>query len=56
MTLAPLRFGLIGTGYWARIAHAPALASTEGIELAARLGPGPAGRGIARGGARGHRV
>ena len=34
MTLAPLRFGLVGTGYWARIAHAPALASTEGIELA----------------------
>ena len=33
MTLAPLRFGLVGTGYWARIAHAPALASTEGIEL-----------------------
>jgi predicted dehydrogenase len=34
MTSAPLRFGLVGTGYWARIAHAPALASTEGIELA----------------------
>jgi predicted dehydrogenase len=33
MTSAPLRFGLVGTGYWARIAHAPALASTEGIEL-----------------------
>ena len=34
MTSLPLRFGLVGTGYWARIAHAPALASTEGIELA----------------------
>src|SRR5256884_6037552 len=34
VTLAPLRLGLVGTGYWARIAHAPALASTEGIELA----------------------
>ena len=34
MTSAPLKFGLVGTGYWARIAHAPALASTEGIELA----------------------
>ncbi len=34
MTSAPLRFGLVGTGYWARTAHAPALASTEGIELA----------------------
>jgi predicted dehydrogenase len=41
MTLAPLRFGLIGTGYWARIAHAPALASTEGIELAAVWGRDP---------------
>jgi predicted dehydrogenase len=35
---APLRFGLVGTGYWARITHAPALASTEGIELAAVWG------------------
>ncbi len=29
-----LRFGLVGTGYWARIAHAPALASGPGIEFA----------------------
>jgi predicted dehydrogenase len=36
--LASLRFGLVGTGYWARIAHAPALASTEGIEFAAVWG------------------
>jgi predicted dehydrogenase len=34
----PLRFGLIGTGHWAQIAHAPALASTEGIEFAAVWG------------------
>ena len=33
-----LRFGLVGTGHWARIAHAPALASTEGIEFAAVWG------------------
>jgi predicted dehydrogenase len=29
----PLRCGLVGTGHWAQIAHAPALASTEGIEF-----------------------
>jgi predicted dehydrogenase len=34
----PLRFGLAGTGHWARITHAPALASTAGIELAAVWG------------------
>ena len=39
--MAPLRFGLVGTGYWARIAHAPALALTEGIELAAVWGRDP---------------
>lgn len=38
MASTPLRFGLVGTGHWARIAHAPALASTEGIELAAVWG------------------
>ncbi len=41
MTSAPLRFGLVGTGYWARIAHAPALASAEGIELTAVWGRDP---------------
>lgn len=35
---APIRFGLVGTGYWARVVHAPALASTPGIELAAVWG------------------
>ena len=34
----PLRFGLAGTGYWARTAHAPALASTDGIEFTAVWG------------------
>ena len=33
-----LRFGLVGTGHWARITHARALASTEGIEFAAVWG------------------
>ena len=41
MTSAPLRFGLVGTGYWARITHAPALAATEDIELAAVWGRDP---------------
>ncbi|HEY2575622.1 MAG TPA: Gfo/Idh/MocA family oxidoreductase [Streptosporangiaceae bacterium] len=36
-----MRFGLVGTGYWARITHAPALASTEGIEFAAVWGRDP---------------
>src|SRR6059058_4044004 len=33
-----LRFGLVGTGHWAWITHAPALASTDGIEFAAVWG------------------
>jgi predicted dehydrogenase len=37
-TVRPLRFGLVGTGHWARITHAPALASTDGIEFAAVWG------------------
>jgi len=28
---APLRFGLVGTGYRARITHAPALARVDGV-------------------------
>jgi predicted dehydrogenase len=36
--LRSLRFGLVGTGYWARVAHARALASTPGIEFAAVWG------------------
>jgi predicted dehydrogenase len=33
-----LRFGLVGTGHWARVAHARALASVPGIEFAAVWG------------------
>ena len=40
-TSRPLRFGLVGTGYWARITHAPALARTEGAELTAVWGRDP---------------
>jgi predicted dehydrogenase len=36
-----VRFGLVGTGYWARIAHAPALAGTEGVEFAGIWGRAP---------------
>jgi predicted dehydrogenase len=35
---APLRFGLVGTGYWARVTHAPALAAADGVELTAVWG------------------
>jgi len=34
----PLRFGLVGTGYWARITHAPALAAADGTQLTAVWG------------------
>jgi len=37
----PLKFGLAGTGYWARIVHAPALAATAGIDLTAVWGRNP---------------
>jgi predicted dehydrogenase len=33
-----MRFGLVGTGFWARITHAPALASTNGSTLSAVWG------------------
>ena len=36
-----MRFGLVGTGYWARVTHAPALACTEGAELTAVWGRDP---------------
>jgi predicted dehydrogenase len=38
---AAIRFGLVGTGHWARVVHAPALASSPGIELAAVWGRNP---------------
>lgn len=40
-SVTPLRFGLAGTGYWARTVHAPALTSTAGIELAVVWGRNP---------------
>ncbi|MGH3409270.1 MAG: Gfo/Idh/MocA family protein [Streptosporangiaceae bacterium] len=40
-TVNPLRCGLVGTGHWARITHAPALASTEGIVFAGVWGRSP---------------
>ena len=33
-----MRFGLVGTGYWANSVHAPALASTRGVRLASVWG------------------
>ncbi|KJK42696.1 hypothetical protein UK23_35995 [Lentzea aerocolonigenes] len=36
-----MRFGLIGTGFWASFTHAPALASTPGCTLAAVWGRNP---------------
>jgi predicted dehydrogenase len=36
-----MRFGLVGTGYWAKMTHAPALASTPGAELTAVWGRDP---------------
>ena len=33
-TQRPMRFGLVGTGPWASTVHGPALADTDGIELA----------------------
>jgi predicted dehydrogenase len=41
MPTQSMRFGLVGTGHWARITHAPALASTNGIEFTAVWGRDP---------------
>ncbi len=51
-----LRFGLVGTGYWARITHAAALSQAEGIEFHAVWGRDPAAAGALAGnhGARAH--
>jgi predicted dehydrogenase len=38
----PLRFGLVGTGHWAQVAHARALADSPGIDFAAVWGRNPA--------------
>ena len=48
----PLRFGLVGTGYWARTTHAPSLASSDGIEFVAVWGRNPDGGPL--GGSRRH--
>ena len=40
-----LSFGLAGTGFWAQAVHAPALASTTGIELSAVWGRNPLAAG-----------
>jgi predicted dehydrogenase len=42
VTDSPLRCGLVGTGHWAQINHAPALASTDGIQFTAVWGRDPA--------------
>jgi len=36
--IAPLRFGLVGTGYWAQETHARSITATEGIEFSAVWG------------------
>jgi predicted dehydrogenase len=36
-----MRFGLVGTGYWAHVTHAPALACTEDVEFTAVWGRNP---------------
>jgi predicted dehydrogenase len=36
-----MRFGLVGTGHWARVTHAPAIASTAGAELVGVWGRRP---------------
>jgi len=41
MVKPPLRFGLVGTGHWAQVTHAPALAAAEGIEFTAVWGRNP---------------
>lgn len=45
---APLRVGLVGTGYWARSAHAPALRASEQVSLVGVWGrSGEAARSLA---------
>src|SRR5271170_1556177 len=36
-----MRFGLAGTGYWARTTHAPALAAADDVEFTAVWGRNP---------------
>lgn len=37
-----MRFGLVGTGHWARVAHAPALAATDDVTFTGVWGRDPA--------------
>ena len=37
-----MRIGLVGTGHWARVAHAPALAATDGVTFTGVWGRHPA--------------
>lgn len=39
--MAAVRFGLVGTGPWARIAHGPGLMAAEGVELVGVWGRSP---------------
>lgn len=36
-----MRFGLVGTGYWARSVHAAALQKVDGVQLAGVWGRDP---------------
>lgn len=36
-----MRFGLVGTGHWARVAHAPAIAATDGVTFTGIWGRDP---------------
>lgn len=40
--MAELRWGLVGTGYWARETHAPSIAATPGVRLTSVWGRDPA--------------
>src|ERR1700684_3179775 len=42
-SIVAMRFGLVGTGYWAETTHAPALATTPGARLASVWGRDPQG-------------
>jgi predicted dehydrogenase len=40
-TLPPLRFGLVGTGHWAQVTHAPAIAAAPGATFVGVWGRRP---------------
>src|SRR3954469_19233886 len=49
-TGALMRFGLVGTGHWARVTHAPGVAAAEGAQLVGVWGRRPDGPAAAEGG------